>query len=127
MAAKILFTLLLLFVAFELSSQCQSSTNIKNGCEVVVNTNPCCRGKKLIHQCACDFTCSEWDKPCNWVYTCDEEIKIINDVRRSKNKLIVFLLPSVNHQECLEINHNTHKHPNCCDKFCKAKVLDVCS
>ncbi|KAH8246610.1 hypothetical protein KR038_005328 [Drosophila bunnanda] len=126
MAAKILLTVLLLFVAFELSSQCLTNTNTNNGCEVVQNTNPCCQGKVLRHQCICDFTCSEWDKPCNWVYTCEEEILNINNCRRNKNKLIVFRMKSLNHEECLAINHDTHNKPNCCDKFCKAKVTDFC-
>ncbi|XP_017037392.1 uncharacterized protein [Drosophila kikkawai] len=125
MAVKILLTLLLLCVAFELGSQCQTKTNTVNGCDVVVNTSPCCKGKKLEHQCVCDFTCSEWDKPCNWVLTCKEEIENINNFRRAKNKLNVFRLPSRTQKECLQININTHKHPNCCDKFC-AVYTDVC-
>ncbi|KAH8282135.1 hypothetical protein KR054_005734 [Drosophila jambulina] len=129
MAAKILLTLLLLFVAFELSSQCLPSpnTNTKNGCDVVENTSDCCRGKVIKHQCVCDFTCSEWDKPCNWVLTCPEEIDNINSYRLAKNKLFVFRLPRRTHEECLQINHDTHKQPNCCNLFCdKKKYTDIC-
>ncbi|KAH8353338.1 hypothetical protein KR084_010338 [Drosophila pseudotakahashii] len=122
MTAKILLSLLLLSVVFELVlAQCSQ----KNLCPVLKNNNRLCRGKTQ-YQCVCDFTCSEWDKPCNWVLSCDAEIDDINEVRCRKNKLILLRLPNRSHQECLDININTHKHPNCCNLFCKAKVKDVC-
>ncbi|EDW87507.1 uncharacterized protein LOC6526691 [Drosophila yakuba] len=121
MVAKILLSLLLLVVATELASaQCPQKL-----CPVVRNSNPRCKGK-LQYQCVCDFTCSEWDKPCNWVLSCKNEIDDINAVRNKKNKLSLLTLPNRNQQECLDININTHKHPNCCNLFCKANVKDVC-
>ncbi|EDV57592.1 uncharacterized protein LOC6540874 [Drosophila erecta] len=121
MVAKILLSLLLLVVATELvCAQCSQKL-----CPVVTNSNPRCKGK-LQYQCVCDFTCSEWDKPCNWVLTCPAEINDINNVRDKKNKLNLLRLPKRNRQECLDININTHKHPNCCNLFCKSNFKDVC-
>ncbi|XP_037711820.1 uncharacterized protein LOC119548575 [Drosophila subpulchrella] len=121
MGAKILLILLILFIASELVlAQCS-----KNFCPAVKNTNRRCQGK-LQYQCVCDFTCSEWDKPCNWVLSCEAEVNDINAVRNRKNKLILLRLPHLNHTECLDININTHKHPNCCNLFCNANVKDVC-
>ncbi|XP_017014670.2 uncharacterized protein [Drosophila takahashii] len=120
MAAKILLSLLLLFIVSELVLvQCSQ----KNLCPVLKNNK--CKGKAQ-YQCVCDFTCSEWDKPCNWVLSCEEEIDAINEVRSRKNKLILLRLPNRNHNECLGININTHKHPNCCNLFCQANVKDMC-
>ncbi|XP_017047374.1 uncharacterized protein LOC108092351 [Drosophila ficusphila] len=120
MAAKILLSLLLLSVASELALACG-----KNLCPVVENHNRLCRGK-LQHQCVCDFTCSEWDKPCNWVVSCEAEIENINIYRSKKNKLPVIRLPHKSHQECLEINVKTHNHTNCCNLFCSLNIRDVC-
>ncbi|KAI8042098.1 uncharacterized protein LOC128263192 [Drosophila gunungcola] len=120
MAANILLSLLLLFVASDLVVGCSNKL-----CPVVTNSNSLCKGKPE-YQCVCDFTCSEWDKPCNWVLSCKAEIDNINEFRNRKSKLPVFRLPNRSHQECLDININTHKHPNCCNLFCKAKIRDVC-
>nr|XP_016934774.1 uncharacterized protein LOC108013420 [Drosophila suzukii] len=121
MVVKILLSLLLLFIASELVlAQCS-----QNLCPAVKNSNKRCRGN-LQYQCVCDFTCSEWDKPCNWVLSCEAEVNDINVVRNKKNKLILLRLPHLNHTECLDININTHKHPNCCNLFCNANVKDVC-
>ncbi|KAH8413448.1 hypothetical protein KR009_011332 [Drosophila setifemur] len=120
MAAKILLSLLLLFVASD------AKTRAQNLCPAIQNTNSLCAGQVTQYQCICDFTCSEWDKPCNWVLTCEEEIMNINSYRAISNKLQVFRLPNRNHKECLDININTHKHKNCCDMFCAANIKDVC-
>ncbi|EDW54114.1 uncharacterized protein LOC6613218 [Drosophila sechellia] len=121
MVAKILLSVLLLAVVTDLvSAQCS-----QNLCPAITNSNCRCKGK-LQYQCVCDFTCSEWDKPCNWVLTCPEEIDDINSVRDKRNKLNLFRLPNRSRRECLEINVNTHKHPNCCNLFCKSKFKDVC-
>ncbi|XP_017075223.1 uncharacterized protein LOC108110634 [Drosophila eugracilis] len=124
MAAKIVVSLLLLCVASELvAAQCSQK---RSGlCPVVQNHNPLCRGK-LKYQCVCDFTCSEWDKPCNWVLTCEAEVLAINKARVKKNKLLLFRLPNQSHKQCLDININTHKHINCCNLFCQANIKDVC-
>jgi len=82
MVVKILLSLLLLFIASELVlAQCS-----QNLCPAVKNPNKRCRGN-LQYQCVCDFTCSEWDKPCNWVLSCEAEVNDINVVRNKKNKL----------------------------------------
>ncbi|KAH8333878.1 hypothetical protein KR059_004188 [Drosophila kikkawai] len=125
MAAKILLTLLLLCFAFELSFQCTCPNSV---CKVVVNTSPCCVGKNISQQCVCDFTCTKWPRPCNWVVTCPEEIENINDYRRAKNKLIVFRLPNRTHKQCLEINYRSKHGDNCCEQFCRNKdiAVDAC-
>ncbi|KAH8249614.1 hypothetical protein KR032_010933 [Drosophila birchii] len=119
MAAKILLTLLLLCIAFGLravNSQCTCPNSV---CKVVVNTSPLCVNKNISQQCVCDFTCTKWPRPCNWVVTCTEEIENINNnYRFPKNKLFVFRLPNRSHKECLEINYRTQNRENCCDKFC---------
>ncbi|KAH8282137.1 hypothetical protein KR054_005736 [Drosophila jambulina] len=126
MAAKILQTLLLLCIAYGISSQC--GCNCPNSvCKVVVNTSPVCMGKNISQQCVCDFTCTQWPRPCNWVVTCTEEIMAINDVRRAKGKLIVFRLPNRSHKQCLEINYRTQNKDNCCDQFCRSNIAaDTC-
>ncbi|XP_034128971.1 uncharacterized protein LOC117584268 [Drosophila guanche] len=120
MAVKVLLGLLLLLIATELAFGCSN-----NLCPVVTNTNALCSGT-LRYQCVCDFTCSEWDKPCNWCLTCPAEIQNINSCRDQKNKLPLFRLPNRNRKECLDINILTHKNSNCCDKFCQLNVKDVC-
>ncbi|KAH8337567.1 hypothetical protein KR074_006884 [Drosophila pseudoananassae] len=120
MAAKIILGLLLLFVVSEKVLACQQSL-----CPVVNNWNCLCEGKAA-HVCVCDFTCSEWDKPCNWVVSCQAEVDNINAWRCRKNKLDLLWLPTLCHEECLNVNVDTHKRINCCNLFCQQNVTDVC-
>ncbi|KAH8241543.1 hypothetical protein KR026_011023 [Drosophila bipectinata] len=120
MGFQILLGVLLLLVASK-----EGLSHKKDLCPVVTNNSPLCKGNTT-HMCVCDFTCSGWDKPCNWVVSCQAQIQDINNIRRDKNKLIIFILPNRSYKQCLEINVNTHKHRNCCNLFCKNGTRDVC-
>ncbi|KAH8349235.1 hypothetical protein KR067_002791 [Drosophila pandora] len=120
MAVKILLGLLLFFVVSERILACKQSP-----CPVVNNWNCLCEGKAA-HVCVCDFTCSEWDKPCNWVVSCEKEVCNINEWRCRKKKLDLLWLPQLSHEECLNVNVDTHKRRNCCNLFCSLNVTDVC-
>lgn len=89
MAILILLSVLIFFVASK-----EGLSHTRELCPIVRNNNPICEGNTT-HMCVCDFTCSGWDKPCNWVVSCKAEIKVINDVRRGKNKLSKFLYPHI--------------------------------
>ncbi|KAH8267418.1 hypothetical protein KR018_001032 [Drosophila ironensis] len=120
MVAKIMLCFVVLFVVLpEILGQCEPL------CPVVKNRNCLCLGKAQ-QQCVCDFTCSEWDKPCNWVVTCMEEIENINAYRDVKGKLMVLRLPNRSRDECLAINVMTHNRKNCCNKFCQKNKRDTC-
>ncbi|XP_020803200.1 uncharacterized protein LOC110179953 [Drosophila serrata] len=125
MAAKILTTLLILCMVFVENSQCTCPNSV---CEVVVNTSPQCVNKDIRGQCVCDFTCTKWSRPCNWVLTCPEEIQNINqNYRKDKNKLFIFRLPNRSHRECMEINHRSRNGDNCCEQFCRGDItVDAC-
>ncbi|XP_022219011.2 uncharacterized protein LOC111071798 [Drosophila obscura] len=109
MTVKVLLGLLLLNIATEVAFACTG-----NLCPEVTNTNHLCSGT-LRYQCVCDFTCSEWDQPCNWCLTCPEEISDINTYRNQKNKLPVFGLPNKSYKQCLDINIQTHNYNKCRD------------
>ncbi|XP_068151082.1 uncharacterized protein [Drosophila tropicalis] len=96
------------------------------GCNQPVKKSSCCDASSIRFQCVCDFTCTAWDKPCNWCYTCPEELGYINQIRAKTNKLPIFGLPYRNHTECLNINILTHQQTNCCNYFCQANIKDVC-
>ncbi|XP_023031384.1 uncharacterized protein LOC6642394 [Drosophila willistoni] len=122
MCAKTVFlSFLLLSISFQIQLAASSF-----GCNQPVSSSDKCDASSIRFQCVCDFTCSAWDKPCNWCYTCPAELGYINQIRAKTNKLPIFGLPYRNHTECLNINILTHNNKNCCNYFCEANIKDVC-